>query len=115
MLKKRIIVQIGICMITVALSFYFYLEKQNRLTDLRIKIPKEAKENLMLKEEIARLQYEIDRFEDPQNLMHIAAMPEYSHLQHPFLPNVVTVEEGLALQCVKEDRRFSLSVPVGTH
>jgi hypothetical protein len=63
-----------------------------------MKLPKLTKEIEAISEVNANLQYKIECFENPQNLLSLAAHPEYAHLKFPFTEEVVTVKEGLALQ-----------------
>jgi hypothetical protein len=110
----RLSIQIGVCLLVLVCCFFTLLSKQNELTNLRISIPKKEKSLRLLKEAIAKIQYDIDQFEDPQNLLHIAAKDEFHHLKHPYFSNVVTVSEGLAVQETKEPKSgFSVMVPFG--
>lgn len=115
MLRNRTIWQLSLCLLCSAFAFYSYLIKQNEITDLRIRIPKEEKVTDQIREEITRLTLKIDQFEDPQNLMRIASAGEYPHLSHPYLSDVITVEEGLAAtgNSGKKVSDFSLSLPMG--
>ena len=116
MYMKRLLIQLFCCICLFGVFMYLYLDRQNELTHLRIQIPKVTEENHLLCEEVARLQYLIDRFEDPQHLMELATLPEYKHLKHPYFHNVLTVKEGFAIN--QEDSKeaskgFSLSIPIG--
>lgn len=111
----RILLCIGVC----GGFLYAYVDKQNALTQRRLEIPVLAKEIKDLKEENIRLQYEIDLFESPEHLMELARHSEYSHLKHPMLKEVVTMQQGLALQMSsdekeeKEDVRPRLKFAIG--
>ncbi len=107
--------QLSLCVICSAFFLFSYLTKQNELTNLRIRIPKEEKLIGQMREEITRLTLQIDQFEDPQNLMRIASAGEYPHLSHPYLTNVITVEEGLAATDLQQkgNSDFSISLPMG--
>ena len=87
-----------ICIFAFCLCLYAYIDKQNRVTELRLKIPVISKEIRAMAEENCRMQYQIDQFENPQHLMELAARPEYSHLKHPLVKEVVTMKESVALQ-----------------
>ena len=39
-----------------------------------------------------RLSFAIEKFENPLHLMELARKPEFSHLKHPLVTEVVTVE-----------------------
>lgn len=87
-----------ICIFAFCLCLYAYIDKQNRVTELRLKIPEITKEIRAVAEENCRMQYQIDQFENPQHLMELAARPEYNHLKHPLVKEVVTMKESVALQ-----------------
>jgi hypothetical protein len=67
------------------------------LTELKIRLPKLEKEVGLIREENRRLAYEVDLFESPSHLIEIAHRPEYGHLKHPLLKEILTVPEALAI------------------
>jgi hypothetical protein len=69
---------------------------QNELTHLKIRLPDVEKEIKLIQEENRRLAYEIDQFENPSHLIEIAHRPEFAHLKHPLLKEILTVPEVLA-------------------
>lgn len=71
---------------------YAYIEKQNAITKLRLEIPVLSKKVEILAQENIRYKFEIEQFENPLNLMELARKPEYSHLKHPLLNEIITVE-----------------------
>ena len=77
---------------------YEYLDKQNEITELRIQIPELAKAIQKINEENARLQYEIEEFENPLHLIELSRDPKYSHLKHPMAQDVITLKEGKNLE-----------------
>lgn len=77
------------CIFLFSLFLYLYLDKQNDITNLRLKIPKLQKELESACQENTRLQFEIDQFENPANLMNLARQPEYSHLKHPLIKDII--------------------------
>ena len=85
--------RLGICISALGLCFYSYLHTQNTLTHLKIQIPQVEKEIHCIQEENSRLVLEIEQFESPSHLMELAQRPEYRHLQHPVLKEVLTVPE----------------------
>jgi len=95
---------------------YSYLEAQNDLTQLRIKLPALVKVVQAIEEENVRLQYEIDSFENPQNLMHLALHSQYSHLHHPTVNEILILPRGVAIaRHVREgkpDYKLDLYAPV---
>lgn len=99
-----------ICIFAFCLCLYAYIDKQNRVTELRLKIPEISKEIRAAAEENCRMQYQIDRFENPEHLMELAAQPAYSHLKHPLVKEVVTMNEAVALQLpAREENRAAAS------
>jgi cell division protein FtsB len=90
-------VHIFLCIFIAGIALYAYIEKQNELIELRLKIPALAKELRQMQEENTRLNYEIDRFESPIHLMELARKPEFSHLKYPHLDEVVILPASTAL------------------
>jgi hypothetical protein len=93
------------CLTVFSFSIYSYLDKQNNCTELKMHLPKLTKEIQAIREVNAHLQYQIECFENPQNLLGLAGSPEYAHLKFPFTEEVLTVKEGLALQYSKPKER----------
>lgn len=94
-----------ICISACALFSYSYIDKQNAVTRRRLEIPILLKEIKDLKEEKTRLQYEIDLFESPEHLMELARHREFSHLKHPMLKEVLTLQKGIALQVSSSEEK----------
>lgn len=90
-MKRRVFFQTLICLITVSTLACFYLSKQNDLTRLRMEIPTVAENLKMIEEENARLQYEIECFENPCHLMDLAKYSEYGHLRHPLTDDILVL------------------------
>jgi hypothetical protein len=109
-------VRFVVCLFFFCLCLYFYLDKQNQLTSLKIQIPQLIKEVEVIQGENQRLQYEIDQFENPSHLLELAQKAEFSHLKHPLIGDILTVAEGMALKDQKIDPQpssYSISVTVG--
>jgi hypothetical protein len=87
-----------VCLFFLSFSIYSYLDKHNSCTALRMSLPKITKEIEAIREGNANLQYQIECFENPQHLLDIASRKEFAHLKFPFTQEVLTVNEGLALQ-----------------
>jgi hypothetical protein len=100
-LLTRIVVCIGAC----GGFLYSYIDKQNAVTRRRLEIPILAKEIKDLKEENTRLKYEIEFFESPEHLIELARLNQYSHLKHPMLKEIVTLQQGLALQVSSDENK----------
>lgn len=86
------------CLTVFSVSIYSYLDKQNGCTELKMHLPKLTKEIRAIREVNAGLQYQIECFESPQNLLALAGDPQYAHLKFPLTEEVLTVKEGLALE-----------------
>lgn len=97
-MNKGLLTRLLTCIFFLGFLLYSYIEKQNQLTQLRICIPELAKDVKQIREENTRLQYEIDQFENPQHLMELARHGEFTHLKHPLLKEILTCQEGIALQ-----------------
>ncbi len=91
---KQLLMQIGVCISFVGFCLYSYLDAQNDLTHLKMHLPQKEKEIEQIQEEMKRLSYTIDQFENPTNLIELAHKPEYRHLRHPVLREILTVSES---------------------
>ena len=101
------------CLLLSSTLLYLHIDRQNDLTQLRMRIPQLAREVRTLQEENTRLLYELDRFEHPTHLMHLAAGSEFAHLRHPLVETIVTLPQGLALTApVTREKRFSRALPL---
>lgn len=87
-------VRLFICLFVLGGSLYLTIQRQNEITRLHIALPKMVKEIHEIQEEITRLQFEIDSFENPLHLMQLAHLSEYSHLKHPIARHIVKLTEG---------------------
>lgn len=92
-MKLGIFIRIFFCILSLAGFLYSYINKQNDITELRLQIPIEEKELQATVQENVRLQYEVDSFENPEHLMQLARKPEFSHLKHPLLKDIIEIEE----------------------
>jgi hypothetical protein len=88
--------RLGICVAVFGWCLFSYLERQNQVTHLKIRLPELEREIGKIREEERRLRYEIDRFENPSHLIEVAHRPEFSHLKHPLLREILTVPEAIA-------------------
>jgi len=105
-MNKSIVCKILICLFSFGLCLYFYIEKQNQLTSFKIEIPKVVKEINELKEEIKKMQFELEVFENPAYLMQLIKQPEFGYLKHPFVEDVLTMPQGIAF-FDKKQKEFS--------
>jgi cell division protein FtsL len=102
-MNKRLFIRLSILIIFLSSCLYLYIDKQNYLTSLRISLFEVEKKIAVIQEENKRLQYEIEQFESPSHLMDLARSIEFSHLQHPFVENILSVKEGVALEDPKQN------------
>lgn len=105
MWNKGLLIRLLVCIGACGIFLYSYVDKQNAVTKRRLEIPVLAKEIKDLKEENTRMQYEIDLFESPEHLMELARNSEFSHLKQPMLKDILTMQEGLALQISSEEKK----------
>ncbi len=88
----------------LASLLFSLLTQHYGLTKLRRQIPELAREVRLLQEENSRLQYEIERFENPKHLMDLAKRPEFSHLKHPYGEEILVIN-------VKEEEPIPATLP----
>ncbi len=93
-MKARFL-QIFVCVAGLGAMLYSYLSTQNALVQRRMRLPALVKEVSVIREENTRLIYDIERFEDPKNLMQLAK--DFRHLKQPSTAQTDLVPCGLAL------------------
>ena len=81
-----------VCVFILGIALYAYIQEQNQLTELRMRVPDLTRKLQLLQDENTRLQCEIEKFESPINLMELARKPEFGHLKHPYTPDIINVE-----------------------
>lgn len=97
-MNKGFLIRIFSCILVLSAFLYLYIDKQNTLTKLRIRVPALVKEIKAIQEENKRLQYEIDQFESPEHLLQLAREDKYSHLKQPLTKEILACAEGSALE-----------------
>lgn len=102
-MKKGFLFKLGICLFVLCFYMFSYIEKQNRITKLRMEIPELVKDIKTLKDEVTKLKYEVDHFENPLHLMELVQRTEFSHLKYPFFDDVLTVSDKYALNDQKKE------------
>lgn len=95
---KRLMLQLGFCLTLISFCLYSYLNKQNELTQVKICLPQLEKDIKIVSEENCRLQYEIDRVENPMRLIELVHRPEFSNFKHPVMKEILSVPEGVAVK-----------------
>jgi hypothetical protein len=88
------LVRLCVCIFIVGMSLYAYVNKHNMLTEVQMRLPVLAKELALSDEENVRLQFAIEKFENPLHLMELARKPEYSHLKHPYTRDIIYLHLG---------------------
>ena len=85
-----------LCIAFAGGCLYYHLNQQNELTQLKMGISQVEGDLQLIQEENRRLAYEIEQFESSTHLFELARRPEFSHLKHPALQEIVTVSEEIA-------------------
>ncbi len=93
-MKKLLLIKVFLCALSFGGALYAYVQQQNDLTYVRIELPVLSDEVRLLQEENMRLSLEIDHFENPKHLMQLANRPEFSHLKHPIVDEIIVMDEG---------------------
>ncbi|MCB1180859.1 MAG: hypothetical protein KDK55_02390 [Chlamydiia bacterium] len=86
-----LLIRLFVCIFTFGSFLYAYLLQQNEVTTYRLQIPKIAREVEQIFQENTRLRFDIETFENPVNLMKLAEAPEYSHLKHPLVKDIIVL------------------------
>lgn len=92
----KILLKLGACLSAFGFCLYSYLNMQNEVTQLKIWLPEVEKEIRLIQEENLRLSYQIEQFENPAHLIELAHRPEYAHLKHPLVKEILVVPEAFA-------------------
>lgn len=96
-MSKDLLSRLGFCLSVLLFSLYSYQNKQNELTELKMRLPEVQEEMKQICEENQRLRYEIERVESPLKLIELVHRPEFAYLKHPLMKEVFSVSEGIAL------------------
>src|SRR5438128_2690682 len=86
------LIRLFLCILILGVTLYAYVSKHNVLTEARMRVPKLQQELQSIEEENVRLSFAIEKFENPLHLMELARKPEFSHLKHPYITDIVVVE-----------------------
>lgn len=57
-----------------------------------MRVPILSKELQAIEEENVRLRFAVEKFENPLHLMELARKPEFSHLNHPLVTEIIIVD-----------------------
>lgn len=91
-MARNIITRLMICLTVLGFSIYSYIDKQNQCTQLKMRLPKLAKELDTLRQMNAAYQYQIECFENPQTLLALSQQKEYAHLKYPLKGETLTLK-----------------------
>lgn len=105
-MNKGVFYRIFICVFFLGFCLYSYLNLQNEITQLRICIPELMNKVVQIEEENMQFQYEIKRFENPENLMRYAKLKQYSHLRFPASKKIICMRQT---QQLEDTRRNSIA------
>jgi hypothetical protein len=86
------------CVFILGLCLYVYIDRQNEVTELRLAVPALTEDIRVIQEKNARLQYGIERFESPLRLMELLRNPEFRHLKHPYVSDIIEIPAGESLK-----------------
>lgn len=121
-MKKGLFIRLVLCIFFLGGCLYSYLSLQNSITKLRLEIPELVTKVRKIEEENIYLQYEIEKFESPANLLEIVKKNPFSHFCFPLDSAVVTLKQstplGESIALVEKSNRkkpkvhFATSAPV---
>ena len=112
-MKPGFFIRLLVCIFFFGSCLYSYLNMQNSVTGLRLRLPRLAKEIEKIREKNTRLRYEIDQFENPEHLIELARHAEFFHLKHPLSREIINCAEGYAVK--NSSNTESIVVSVHSH
>ena len=93
-MNKGLLIRLLICIFFLEGCLYTYIDKQNDLTELKLEIPKLLQSLKELEEENDYLSMEIQQFENPDRLIKLLRKKEYSHLQYPYIDEIIYIQRN---------------------
>jgi hypothetical protein len=91
---KPTFLKIGVCLGVIYFVLYHHIDRQNKITALKIAIPERLKELKAASEENMNLRYKIGQFESPENLLAVSKKEEFQQLQYPLVKELIAMKEG---------------------
>lgn len=88
--------QLFLCLGGGAVCLYSYLQAQNDLVRIKMDIPLVEKELRSIREETQKLAYQVEQFQSPNQLMEKLNSPEFAHLRHPPMDEIIHIPEVYA-------------------
>lgn len=101
-MNKGMFFRVLACILFLGVCVYSYLDLQNEITGLRIRIPHLSSEVRKIEEENMHLLYQIERFESPENLMNLAKLSEFAYLKYPTNQEVITLAQASPIDATLE-------------
>ncbi len=119
-MRRSLFIQLVVFLGCATFFFYEDIEEQNRIAALKMELPKVSQNLKNVREELTRLRYEIEQFESPANLLHLAEASEYRHLKQPFAKDIVAITEkenspGELVASASPSKKIRAPVPLATH
>ncbi len=90
-MRRHLLFRLLFCILLSASVLYVYIDKQNKITELKIEIPKLKEEVRVLREMNASLALQIEELESPKHLIAKMGRSQFSHLRYP--SRILIVEE----------------------
>ena len=94
-MNSTLLTRLFLCILILGGFLYVYISKQNTITILRLEIPNLAHELEEICQENSHLRFEIDQFENPVHLIDLSRNPEYRHLKHPLVKEIIEIRTDL--------------------
>jgi hypothetical protein len=89
------LIRLGFCVVVFGWGLFSYLNKQQELAQIKVQLPELEKRLHVIQEENRRMLCEIEELENPSRLIDLVHRPEFGHLKHPLLREILTVPEAI--------------------
>lgn len=91
-MSQGLLIRLLICILFLGGLLFQTIRWQNKITAYRLEIPKVSAQLREVEGEISRLQFEIEKFENPAHLLDLVSDPQFSHLRYPTREDVLEVK-----------------------
>lgn len=105
---RKFIARLLVVFMLLIIFLYTHVQRENHLTQLRLKVPILTNRLRILDEQNQTLQYEVDRFESPSHLIQLGRKPEFGHLEFPLKQDVLVIERPLQARSSVSNTRKGL-------
>jgi hypothetical protein len=109
--SKALLIQGLLCFLGLSCCSILYLEKQNKLTELRLYAPRLALEIREIQEENTRLQYQVQEFESSEHLIRLLQQERFAHLKHPVNKDILVFRQDKEFFPIESKQTFVAGVP----